>query len=119
MSISANGFRRSVRIERREQGQDELGQPVDAWVEVVTTRCNVRMLTGKETLTSDAEVASATASIRIRYRTDIDNGMRAVLLKFVGGQPVDDLIFNILAPLPNVASREYTDLACSAFSNNG
>lgn len=117
--MRAGDMNRRVRIEQRGQGQDDLGQPIDMWTEVATVWCNVRMLTGKETLTSDAEVASATASIRIRYRTNIDNGMRAVLLKFVDGQPVDDVIFNILAPLPNVASREYTDLACSAFANNG
>jgi SPP1 family predicted phage head-tail adaptor len=117
--MRAGDLNRRVRIERRGQTQDDLGQPVDAWVEVATVWCNVRMLTGKETLTSDADVASATSSIRIRYRTNIDNGMRAVLLKFVDGQPVEDVIFNILAPLPNLASREYTDLACSAFANNG
>lgn len=117
--MRAGDLNRRVRIERHDQGQDDLGQPIDTWVEVATVWCNVKMLTGKEALTSDAEVADATASIRIRYRTYVDNGMRAVLLKFVDGQPVDDVVFNILAPLPNVASREYTDLACSAFSNNG
>lgn len=115
--MRAGDLNRRVRIDRRA-GTGTLNDPL-TWAPLATVWCNVRMLTGKETLTSDAEVASATASIRIRYRTDIDNGMRAVLLKFVGGQPVDDLIFNILAPLPNVASREYTDLACSAFANNG
>jgi SPP1 family predicted phage head-tail adaptor len=117
--MRAGDLNRRVRIERHEQDQDGLGQPIDTWTEVATVWCNVRMLTGKETLTSDAEVASATASIRIRYRTDVDNGMRAVLLKFIDRQPVDDVVFNILAPLPNVASREYTDLACSAYANNG
>ncbi|SDR19060.1 phage head-tail adaptor, putative, SPP1 family [Paraburkholderia fungorum] len=117
--MRAGDLNRRVRIERRDQSQDDLGQPVDTWVEVATVWGNVRMLTGKETLTADADVASATASIRIRYRTNIDNSMRAVVLKFVDGQPVEDVIFNILAPLPNLASREYTDLACSAFTNNG
>lgn len=117
--MRAGDINRRVRVERREQGQDDLGQPIDVWAEVATVWCNVRMLTGKETLTSNSDVANAIASIRVRYRTDIDNGMRAVLLKFVDGEPVEDIIFNILAPLPNVASREYTDLACSAFANNG
>jgi SPP1 family predicted phage head-tail adaptor len=117
--MRAGDLNRHVRIERREQGQDDVGQPVDTWVEVATVWCNVRMLTGKETLTADADVASATASIRIRYRTDITNGMRAGVLKYVDGQPVEDVVFNILAPLPNLASREYMDLACEAFANNG
>ncbi|WP_153135171.1 phage head closure protein [Paraburkholderia agricolaris] len=117
--MRAGDLNRRVRIERNGGAEDELGQPIPGWVEVTTVWCNVKMLTGKETLTSEAEVANATASLRIRYRTGIDNGMRAVLLKFVDGQSVEDVVFNILVPLPNVASREYTDLACSAFSNNG
>ncbi|MEK6291056.1 MAG: phage head closure protein [Paraburkholderia tropica] len=108
--MRAGTLNRRVRIERRDQTQDDLGQPVDTWVEVATVWCNVKMLTGKETLAADADVASATASIRIRYRTDITSDMRAI----VGG-----VIFNILAPLPDLAGREYTDLACTAFSNNG
>lgn len=117
--MRAGPLNRRVRIERNGGGQDEAGQPIEGWIEVATVWAGVLMLSGKETAQANAEVGSATGSIRIRYRTDIDNGMRAVLLKFVNGQPVDDVIFNILQPLPNVASREYTDLACSAFSNNG
>ncbi|WP_438391083.1 phage head closure protein [Caballeronia sp. DA-9] len=117
--MRAGDLNRRVRIERNGGGFDDLGQPIEGWTTVVETWCNVKMLTGKETLTSDADVANASASIRIRYRTDIDNGMRAVVLKYVDGQPVDDVVFNILAPLPNVASREYTDLACSTGSNQG
>ena len=117
--MRAGDLNRRVRIERRDQTQDELGQPVDTWVEVATVWCNVRMLTGKETLVSDADVGSATASIRIRFRTDIDGGMRAVLLKFVDGQPADDAIFNIQKALPDYASRERTDLACIEGRNDG
>jgi SPP1 family predicted phage head-tail adaptor len=110
MTLRAGDLNRRVRIERRDQTQDELGQPVDTWVEVATVWCNVRMLTGKETLTSDADVGTASASIRIRYRTDIDNGMRAI---------VDGVIFNIGAPLPDLAGREYVDLPCTTGANLG
>lgn len=108
---------RRVRIDQRA-GAGTLNDPL-TWAPLATVWADVRMLTGKEALLADTDLGQATASIRINYRTDITNGMRAVLLKFVDGQPVDDIVFNILAPLPNVASREYTDLACSAFSNNG
>lgn len=117
--MRAGLLNRRVRIERKGTDQDAAGTPIDVWSEVATVWCNVAMLSGKETVKADVEVASATASIRIRYRADIDNGMRAVLLKFVAGQPVDDVIFNILQPLPNVALREYTDLACSTGANDG
>ncbi len=118
--MRAGTLNRRVRIERREQAQDELGQPIDEWVAIASPLwCNVKMLTGKEALLADSDVGEATASIRIRYRTDIDNGMRAVLLKFVDGHLVDDAIFNILKPLPDYAGREYTDLPCTTGANNG
>jgi SPP1 family predicted phage head-tail adaptor len=113
-------FNRRVRIERRtEQKNPATGQEIDAWVEVATVWADVLMLSGKEVLLADSDVASATASIRIRYRTDLDNGMRAVLLKFVAGVAVDDVIFNIGKPLPDHAGREYTDLPCTTGANDG
>jgi len=117
--MRAGDLNRRMRIERNGGGVDDLGQPIEGWTEVATVWCNVRMLTGKESLVSDTDVASATASIRIRFRTDIDNGMRAVLLKFVDGQPVDDAIFNIQKALPDYAGRERTDLACTEGGNDG
>jgi len=117
--MRSGDLNRRVRIERNGGGVDDLGQPVEGWTEVGTVWANVRMLTGKETLMSDADVASATASIRIRFRTDIGNGMRAVLLKFVGGQAVDDAIFNIQKALPDYDGRERTDLVCTEGGNDG
>lgn len=108
--MRAGDLHRRVRIERNGGGFDDLGQPIEGWTEVATVWGNVRMLTGKETLMSEADVAVASASIRIRYRTDITNGMRAI---------VDGVVFNIGAPLPDLAGREYVDLPCTTGSNNG
>ncbi|SAK65430.1 phage head-tail adaptor [Caballeronia pedi] len=108
--MRAGDLNRRVRIERNGGGFDDLGQPIEGWAEVATVWGNVRMLTGKETLTSDADVGTALASIRIRYRTDVTNGMRAV---------VDGVVFNIGAPLPDLAGREYVDLPCTTGNNNG
>lgn len=115
--MHAGDLNRRVRIDQRA-GTGTLNDPL-TWAPLATVWCSVKMLTGKETLLADSDVASATASLRIRYRTDITNGMRAVVLKFVDRVAVDDVVFNILAPLPNLGSREYTDLACSALANNG
>ncbi|WP_186120619.1 phage head closure protein [Burkholderia gladioli] len=116
--MRAGSMNRRVRIDRRA-GAGTLNDP-SHWEPLGAPMwCNVRMLTGKETLLADSDVGEATASIRIRFRTDIDNSMRAVLLRYVDGQPVDDAIFNIQKPLPDYAGREYTDLACKEGSNDG
>jgi SPP1 family predicted phage head-tail adaptor len=115
--MRAGALNRRVRIDQRA-GTGTLNDPL-TWAPLATLWCGVLLLNGKETLLADSDVSSASASIRIRYRTDITNGMRAVLLKFVDGVPVDDVVFNILAPLPNLGSREYTDLACDTGANDG
>ncbi|MBW5284740.1 MULTISPECIES: phage head closure protein [Burkholderia] len=111
---------RRVRIERRSVERDpSTGQELDAWVEVDTVWADVLMLTGKEAISAESEVASASASIRIRYRLDIDNGMRAVLLTYVDGAAIDGPIFNIGKPMPDHAGRRYTDLPCTTGANDG
>lgn len=110
--LDSGSLDRLVRIERRERDEDELGQPLDRWVPIATVWANVRMLTGKETIRADAVVGEASASIRIRFRRGLETGMRAVLLRFEGGEPVDDEFFEILKPLPDYGSRGYTDLVC-------
>ncbi|VVE78180.1 phage head closure protein [Pandoraea sputorum] len=111
---------RQVRIERRGAGKDDFGQPSDGWVPIGPALwCNVRVSSGSEAIKSDMPVGEAAVSIRVRYRTDIDNGMRAVLIKYVAGQPVDDEIFNIEKPLPDYAGREYTDLVCVSGKGDG
>ncbi|MEI7298440.1 phage head closure protein [Paraburkholderia tropica] len=115
--MRAGTLNRRVRIDQRS-GSGTLNDPI-GWAPLATVWANVKMLTGKETLLADSDVGEATASIRIRFRTDLDNSMRVVLLKFVDGQPVDEAIFNIQKPLPDYAGREYTDLACTEGSNDG
>ncbi|MBU9154203.1 phage head closure protein [Burkholderia gladioli] len=120
--MRTGSLNRRVRIERPAGDDDrdpETGQPLGGWVEVATVWASVLLLSGKETLVSDADVGTAQASIRIRFRTDLDNGMRAVLLRFVNGQPVADAVFNIGQPLPDYAGREYTDLPCTEGGNDG
>lgn len=62
---------------------------------------NVRHLSGSETIRSDAETSTVKASIRLRYRDDLDAGMRAL----VGGKA-----YGIEAVLPDLVSREHVDL---------
>ena len=64
---------------------------------------NVAQTSGIETIRADALTSVVRASIRIRYRTDIATGMRAV----AGG-----ITYNIVAVMPDIGGKEYTDLAC-------
>lgn len=98
---------------QRKSGRDELGQPLNTWTEYAQVWGSVAQLHGIETVAGGTSIDSASASIRIRYRTDVTNGDRIVALS------ADGQIFNINSVMPNAATREYTDLVCTENANQG
>lgn len=83
--------------------QDELGQPIPGWTDVATVWGDVRLRSGLESIKAGAVVSTVQASVRIRYRTGINAGMRVL----VGSVP-----YEVLAVQPDVGGREYVDLVC-------
>ena len=102
--ISAADLNQRVNIEQRSGAQDELGQPIESWVLVAAVWASVKHQSGLSAIKGDADVSTVKASIRIRYRTGIDAGMRVVC----GSDTYD-----IKAVLPNRAEG-FTDLVCEA-----
>lgn len=98
---------------QRKTGRDALGQPTNTWTEYAQVWGAIVQIRGVEKVTGGTSVDSASASIRIRYRTDVTNADRAVALN------ADGQIFNINSVMPNVASREYADLVCTQNANQG
>lgn len=103
-------LRNLVTIQRLSTGQDEIGQPVSSWTEAATVWANIAHKSGLETIKADADVSVVQASIRIRYRTDIDAGMRVVY---------GALVYDIRAVMPDLSGRQYTDLVCILGASNG
>ena len=97
-----------IAIERRTSAQDEWQQPIpDAWAPVAMLWGNVRHLSGSEAIKADAVTSTVRASIRIRWRTGIDAGMRV---------KVGAAVYEIKAVLPEMARREHVDLVCEVQS---
>lgn len=94
---------RRVVVQQQSAAQDALGQPANTWSALATVWANVRHTSGVEAIKSDAIASVVRASLRIRYRTDITAAMRAV-----DGATT----YNIVAVLPDVGGKEYTDLVC-------
>ena len=84
---------------------DELGQPIPGWTDVATLWGDVRLRSGLESIKAGAVVSTVQASVRIRYRTGINAGMRVL---------VDSVPYEVLAVQPDVGGREYVDLVCQA-----
>lgn len=97
-------------IQQRSADRDPEGQPLVVWADYATPWADVRFLNGRQFVSSSAEANAATASIRLRYRTDIDATMRVVWGAF---------IFDILSVLPDAEGLDHVDLACSVGASNG
>ena len=66
--MKAGALDQRIVIERLVEGQDELGQPINQWLPIVTTWAAVEPLVGREYLAAAALVAEVTARIRMRFR---------------------------------------------------
>lgn len=65
--MRAGQLRNRVTLERRVQGQDELGQPIDEWLALGIVPASIEPLNGREYLAAGAEQSEVTTRIRIRY----------------------------------------------------
>ena len=90
-------------IQQNGTSVDELGQPIEGWADVAQVWGNVRHLRGVEAIKAGAVTSTVSASIRIRYRPDLNAGMRVL---------ADGRTYEIKAVLPDMQRREYVDLVC-------
>ena len=105
--MNAGTLNRRITIQQLASGQDALGQMVQTWTDVALVWANIRYANGSETIKADAETSVAKASIRIRYRTGLNAGMRVLY---------GTTVFNVLAVLPDEAKHQHVDLACERVS---
>ncbi|AGW94602.1 hypothetical protein N234_31640 [Ralstonia pickettii DTP0602] len=101
--IGKDTYPNRVTIQRRATGQDEIGQPVETWADVSTVWANIRHTSGMEAIKAGADVSIVRASIRIRWRTGIDAGMRVVH---------GATVYDIKAVLADEVGRKHVDLVC-------
>ncbi|OXE36910.1 MAG: head-tail adaptor protein [Phenylobacterium zucineum] len=87
----------------RAATQDALGQPTTAWTTFATVWANVKNNSGLSSIQGDAEISTVKASVRIRYRTDLNSGMRVL---------VNGITYDIKAVLLDFEGKEFTDLVC-------
>lgn len=111
MTLRAGDLNRRITIQMRQPGKNALGEELVTWVDLEQeTPASLLVLSGKEYAVTSGEVSRAQVSMRVRWRTDVTAKMRVL---YEGG------IYNIEAVLPDLAGREYVDLACSIGANNG
>lgn len=103
MSIEIGKLRYRVKIKEKIGTKDALGQSVQTLQDVATVWADIRYLRGFEAIKAGAQTSTKSCSIRIRWRTDITEGMEV----WHAG-----VKYNINAVLPDMLKRERVDLLC-------
>ena len=103
MSMDIGTLRHRVVIKKKVNTRDALGQTTQTLEDVATVWADIRFLRGFEAIKAGAQTSTKSCSIRIRWRTDITEGMEA----WHAG-----VKYNINAVLPDMLKRERVDLMC-------
>ena len=91
-----------VTIQHKTAGVDAIGQPLpENWATLRQEWANVRHQSGAEAIKAGAVTSVVSASIRIRFRNDINAGMRVL---------AGATVYEILVVLPEMSRREFVDL---------
>lgn len=101
--MDSRRLNRRITIQRPGSVQDDRGQPIPGWVEVAKPWASIKHPSGLSAIKADAPTSVVRASIRIRYRTDVLPGMRALH---------GATVYDIKAVLPDEVKREHVDLVC-------
>lgn len=100
---TAGQLRDRITIQKMGSSEDEWGTPLpNDWQEHARIWSNFKHLTGSESIRSGADTSIVKASVRVRFRKDIDASMRVQHL---------GLDYNIEAVLPD-DRRVMMDLIC-------
>ena len=105
--MDSRSLNQVIKIQQQSTVHDAEGQELDDWSNVATIWANIRHLNGLEVVKADALTSIVKASMRIRYRTDLNAGMRV---------SYNGKFYNIVAVLPDEDRREYVDLACEVIN---
>src|SRR5918992_2353622 len=76
--MRAGTLKDRVTLQQNTPTQDAGGAPVDSWADVATVWAAIEPLTGREFFDAARVVADVTHRLRIRYRADVTEKMRAI-----------------------------------------
>lgn len=77
--MEAGNLRHRITIQKPGMTRNAYNQPVDTWDTVATVWAAVEPLRGREFYAAQQINAEATVRVRIRYRADVERGMRILV----------------------------------------
>ena len=103
--MNAGALDQRIVIERLVEGYDELGQPINDWLTIITTWAAVTPLVGREYIAAGALLSEVTARISLRYRPGITAADRVIH---------DGKVYGITSVADVHSSRRELHLMCKA-----
>lgn len=101
--LSAGKLRHRIQFMRRDPN-GPMGRPSPNWEDIGKPAWgHIKFLSGSESIKAGQTASRASASIRLRWRTDITAEMRAVS---------SGVVFEVKSVLPDLIQREHVDLVC-------
>ena len=100
--MGAGKLNHRITLRGLSTGTDDLGQPLQSWVDFATVWADVRFVSGIETIKAGREISTSRASVRIRRRANVSRQMRA---------RIDGVEYDILDIIPS-ADRAWLTLIC-------
>lgn len=91
-----------VLLEKPQDGEDSLGQPLTGWVSQGQRWADVKVLSGMAAIRAGADTSIVKASIRFNFGTALDASMRITY---------DGNVYGVKAVLPS-GDRRYVDCTC-------
>ncbi|HEM8304984.1 TPA: phage head closure protein [Providencia rettgeri] len=102
-------LRHKVIFQRADMVKNEYSEREKVWVDIATTRAEVKPISGRELLTAGAELSEITVRVWMRYRSDITSACRMLFQ----GQ-----IYDIQSVIPDT-KRTRLELLCKQGVSNG
>lgn len=110
--MKAGDLSSKITIQKKGDAKDSWGTPVPGapnWLDVCKPWADIRNLSGLGTIKADAQTSVVKTSIRVRFRTDVKAGMRALH---------GATVYDIKAVMPD-SGRVFTDLVCEVIHGAG
>ncbi len=76
--MGAGKYNRRVQFQSLTRIQDTTGAPVESWLTQFTTWARPKTINGRERWANERTAHTYSVAFEIRYRTDIDESMRAL-----------------------------------------
>lgn len=89
--MRAGELRHLLTFQAKSTAQDELGEPINAWVDVLTCWGKVSPTTGRERLAAQAVQSSVTHSVTVRYAPQFADPKAVAAMRILFGARIFDI----------------------------